>query len=53
MNVLSYKVMSHLLDGEDYNYTLFFDRVVMVFSPDHGSAPVIDHLFMALIITLG
>ena len=53
MNELSHQIVSHLLDGEDQNETLLFDRVVSMFSPDHGPAQVIDHLLMSLIIIFG
>jgi len=36
--------MPHLLDGEDKSQTLLFDWVVMTFSPNQGSAEIIDGL---------
>jgi len=52
MNILLDQVMSCLLDGEDESKALLFDWVVATFSPNQGSAEIIDGLVDTFIILL-
>jgi len=50
MNSLPDQVMPHLLDGEDKCKAFLFDRIVVTFCPNQGSAEIIDGLLGAFII---
>jgi len=52
MNCLPDQVMAHFLDGDDKSKALLLDLVVMIFSPNQGSAEIIDGLFDTFIILL-